>query len=129
MVNLWACVQYYPINLTSRRIILVARNFKREIQRNSFKMAESEETEEVVDHYAVLNVRREVEMNWAKLLMRQVFYLTTGVLWIEFQANESEIKAAYRRMCVLYHPDKHTDPAKKKVSLLNNSSVRQNFVL
>lgn len=63
MVNLWACVQYYPINLTSRRIILVARNFKREIQRNNFKMAESEETEEVVDHYAVLNVRREVEMN------------------------------------------------------------------
>nr|XP_058958822.1 dnaJ homolog subfamily C member 11-like [Pocillopora verrucosa] len=53
-------------------------------------MAESEETEEVVDHYAVLNVRRE--------------------------ANESEIKAAYRRMCVLYHPDKHTDPAKKKIA-------------
>ena len=62
MVNLWACVQYYPINLTSRWIILVARNFKREIQRNNFKMAESEETEEVVDHYAVLNVRREVKL-------------------------------------------------------------------
>lgn len=35
---------------------------------------------------------------------------------IVFQANENEIKAAYRRMCVLYHPDKHHDPAKKKVS-------------
>jgi len=37
---------------------------------------------------------------------------------IKFQANENEIKAAYRRMCVLYHPDKHHDPAKKKVSML-----------
>lgn len=35
---------------------------------------------------------------------------------VTFQANEDEIKAAYRRMCVLYHPDKHRDPAKKKVS-------------
>ncbi|XP_068753709.1 dnaJ homolog subfamily C member 11-like isoform X2 [Montipora capricornis] len=53
-------------------------------------MAESEDQEEIVDYYAILNVRRE--------------------------ANENEIKAAYRRMCMLYHPDKHRDPAKKKIA-------------
>ena len=37
--------------------------------------------------------------------------------FISFQANENELKAAYRRMCMLYHPDKHQDPAKKKVRL------------
>ncbi|KAL9971144.1 hypothetical protein ACROYT_G023633 [Oculina patagonica] len=53
-------------------------------------MAEADEAEEV-DYYAALNVRKE--------------------------ANEDEIKAAYRRMCVLYHPDKHRDPAKKKIAV------------
>ncbi|XP_074625028.1 dnaJ homolog subfamily C member 11-like [Acropora palmata] len=42
-------------------------------------MAESEDSDKVVDYYAILNVRKE--------------------------ANENEIKAAYRRMCMLYHPD------------------------
>lgn len=32
-------------------------------------MVELEEIEEVVDYYVVLNVCREVEMNWVKLLM------------------------------------------------------------
>lgn len=53
-------------------------------------MAEADEGENI-DYYAVLNVRKE--------------------------ANENEIKAAYRRMCVLYHPDKHHDPAKKKIAV------------
>ncbi|XP_015749990.1 PREDICTED: dnaJ homolog subfamily C member 11-like [Acropora digitifera] len=53
-------------------------------------MAESEDSDKVVDYYAILNVRKE--------------------------ANENEIKAAYRRMCMLYHPDKHRDPEKKKIA-------------
>ncbi|KAK2551213.1 DnaJ-like protein subfamily C member 11 [Acropora cervicornis] len=53
-------------------------------------MAESEDSDRVVDYYAILNVRKE--------------------------ANENEIKAAYRRMCMLYHPDKHRDPEKKKIA-------------
>lgn len=30
------------------------------------------------------------------------------------QATPAEIKAAYRRMCILLHPDKHQDPAAKQ---------------
>ncbi|KAJ7393344.1 DnaJ (Hsp40), sub C, member 11 [Desmophyllum pertusum] len=62
-------------------------------------MAESDEAEETVDYYAVLNVRKE--------------------------ANENEIKAAYRRMCVLYHPDKHHDPAKKKIAVELFSKIQK----
>ncbi|XP_069598330.1 dnaJ homolog subfamily C member 11 isoform X1 [Ranitomeya imitator] len=40
------------------------------------------------DYYALLNVRRE--------------------------ATQEELKASYRRLCMLYHPDKHRDPELKK---------------
>lgn len=29
------------------------------------------------------------------------------------QASQEELKAAYRRLCMLYHPDKHRDPELK----------------
>lgn len=29
------------------------------------------------------------------------------------QATQDELKAAYRRLCMLYHPDKHRDPELK----------------
>ncbi|CAH3016204.1 unnamed protein product [Porites evermanni] len=64
-------------------------------------MAESEEAEDSVDYYAVLNVRKE--------------------------ANENELKAAYRRMCMLYHPDKHQDPAKKKVAVELFSKIQKAY--
>lgn len=31
-----------------------------------------------------------------------------------FQATQEELKAAYRRLCMLYHPDKHRDPELKR---------------
>ncbi|XP_062821863.1 dnaJ homolog subfamily C member 11 [Anolis carolinensis] len=40
------------------------------------------------DYYSLLNVRRE--------------------------ASQEELKAAYRRLCMLYHPDKHRDPELKR---------------
>ncbi|KAE8593282.1 hypothetical protein XENTR_v10019060 [Xenopus tropicalis] len=40
------------------------------------------------DYYSLLNVRRE--------------------------ATQEELKASYRRLCMLYHPDKHRDPELKK---------------
>ena len=30
------------------------------------------------------------------------------------QATQDELKAAYRRLCMLYHPDKHRDPELKR---------------
>lgn len=47
-----------------------------------------EEEVENDDYYALLNVRRE--------------------------ATQEELKASYRRLCMLYHPDKHRDPELKK---------------
>uniref|UniRef100_A0A4W4EL50 DnaJ homolog subfamily C member 11 n=1 Tax=Electrophorus electricus TaxID=8005 RepID=A0A4W4EL50_ELEEL len=40
------------------------------------------------DYYSLLNVRR--------------------------QATQAELKSSYRRLCMLYHPDKHRDPALKR---------------
>ena len=79
-------------------------------------MAESDEVEEVVDYYATLNVRKEVKHSHERLKADNHVSLTIIINEITFQANENELKAAYRRMCMLYHPDKHQDPAKKKVS-------------
>lgn len=31
-----------------------------------------------------------------------------------FQATQDELKVAYRRLCMLYHPDKHRDPELKR---------------
>ena len=83
----------------------------------NLKMAESEEAEDSVDYYAVLNVRKEVKIVFQRERKREIFDQSFWVHFISFQANENELKAAYRRMCMLYHPDKHQDPAKKKVSL------------
>ncbi|KAG9481976.1 dnaJ homolog subfamily C member 11 [Eleutherodactylus coqui] len=47
-----------------------------------------EEEVENDDYYSLLNVRRE--------------------------ATQEELKASYRRLCMLYHPDKHRDPELKK---------------
>lgn len=33
---------------------------------------------------------------------------------IMLQATQEELKAAYRRLCMLYHPDKHRDPELKR---------------
>lgn len=30
------------------------------------------------------------------------------------QATQEQLKAAYRRLCMLYHPDKHRDPELKR---------------
>uniref|UniRef100_A0A8C3HRU4 DnaJ homolog subfamily C member 11 n=1 Tax=Chrysemys picta bellii TaxID=8478 RepID=A0A8C3HRU4_CHRPI len=46
-----------------------------------------EEAPDNEDYYSLLNVRRE--------------------------ASQEELKAAYRRLCMLYHPDKHRDPELK----------------
>ncbi|KAI8646159.1 hypothetical protein BD408DRAFT_337490 [Parasitella parasitica] len=39
-----------------------------------------------------------------------------GVLNISKKATEEEIKEAYKKLCRFFHPDKHTDEAKKKMA-------------
>jgi len=34
--------------------------------------------------------------------------------YIYIQATQDELKASYRRLCMLYHPDKHRDPELKR---------------
>ncbi|XP_075046189.1 dnaJ homolog subfamily C member 11 isoform X1 [Mixophyes fleayi] len=53
------------------------------------------------DYYSLLNVRRE--------------------------ATQEELKASYRRMCMLYHPDKHRDPELKKQAELLFNLVHQAY--
>ncbi|KAK3740940.1 hypothetical protein QZH41_017787 [Actinostola sp. cb2023] len=65
-------------------------------------MAESDEVQEdEIDYYGVLNVRK--------------------------QATEEELRSSYRRMCVLYHPDKHQDPTKKAAAVQLFSKVQKAY--
>ena len=43
--------------------------------------------------------------------------LAKNMLFVLLQASEDELKVAHRRMCVLYHPDKHNDKEKKRVKI------------
>jgi len=51
---------------------------------------DEDEIDDSPNYYAILNVRKE--------------------------ANDEEIKQAYRAMCVRFHPDKHVDPSKKETA-------------
>ncbi|KTF76485.1 hypothetical protein cypCar_00035161 [Cyprinus carpio] len=43
------------------------------------------------------------------LCLSSTIYLSYGP-----QATQEELKSSYRRLCMLYHPDKHRDPELKK---------------
>ena len=60
-------------------------------------MAGSEEVE--VDYNAVLNDRKEVKITFQRERKRELFYQSCKVHFIAFQANENELRAAYRCTC------------------------------
>eukprot|EP00111_Clytia_hemisphaerica_P005692 TCONS_00016511-protein len=60
-----------------------------------------EEYENSPDYYSILNVRKD--------------------------ATEGEIKNAYRRMCVMYHPDKHSDQKHKEIAEGNFSRIHKAY--
>ena len=64
-----------------------------------------------------LNVRKEVKIVLQGERKSKIFYQSCKVHFIAFQTNENVLRAAYKGMCMLYHPDKHQEPAKKKVRL------------
>lgn len=41
-------------------------------------------------------------------------YKLRTVKFFFLQATQEELKASYRRLCMLYHPDKHRDPELKR---------------
>lgn len=43
------------------------------------------------------------------------------------QASVDELKASYRRLCMLYHPDKHRDPELKRQAELLFNQVHQAY--
>ena len=62
-------------------------------------MAETDEGG--VDYYAVLNVRKEVKIVFQRERLRGIFYQSCKVHFIAFQANENELRAASRCMCII----------------------------
>ena len=59
-------------------------------------MVELEEAE--VDYCSVLSVRKEVKIVFQRDRKSEIFDQSWKVYIIAFQANENELKAAYRRM-------------------------------
>ncbi|KAI9284047.1 hypothetical protein BC943DRAFT_91242 [Umbelopsis sp. AD052] len=50
-----------------------------------------------------------------------------GILNISKQATEDEIKDSYKRLCRVFHPDKHTDPEKKKAAEAQFQSIQKAY--
>ena len=59
-------------------------------------MVELEEAE--VDYSSLLSVRKEVKIVFQRDRKSEIFDQSCKVYFIAFQANENEVKAAYRRM-------------------------------
>ena len=78
-------------------------------------MAESDVAK--VDYCSVLNVRKEVKIVFQGERKSEIFYQSCKVHFFAFQTNENDLRAAYKRMSMLYRPDKHQEPAKKRVRL------------
>lgn len=67
------------------------------------------------DYYAFLNLPRDVSSAFNLLLARFfTFHNSTPRFHAISQATLEQINAAYKTLSRVYHPDKHTDPAKKK---------------
>ena len=57
-----------------------------------------ESGEAEVDYHAVLNVKKEVKIVFQRDRKSEILDHSCKVYFIAFQANENEVKAAYRRM-------------------------------
>lgn len=66
--------------------------------------------------FATYECQRDVNHERVKLVL-SLFFALTFFIFLFFgllQATQEELKAAYRRLCMLYHPDKHRDPELKR---------------
>lgn len=71
-------------------------------------MDDIEVTENDDDYYAFLNVARDVSIKLDKI------YFIKFWRCFAIQATIEQINSAYKSLSRIYHPDKHTDPDKKK---------------
>lgn len=65
---------------------------------------------EATDLYAVIGVARDVR--WRIDTNKAPSHTVHHTL--SFQATDEEIKSAYRRLSMIFHPDKHRDPERKR---------------
>ena len=78
-------------------------------------MAESDEAEV---HYCSehLNVRKEVKIVFQGEREREIFYQSCKVHFIAFQANENELRAAYKRMFMIVVSSGQTSRSREEES-------------
>lgn len=57
------------------------------------------------DYYAILNLDHDVRIS-------SIEWLAVAQSWM-LQASEEDIKAAYKRLCLVFHPDRHSVPEDK----------------
>ena len=43
------------------------------------------------------------------------------------QVSDADLKIAYRRLCMIFHPDKHTDPAAKEAATRSFRAINEAY--
>jgi len=43
------------------------------------------------------------------------------------QVSDADLKLAYRRLCMIFHPDKHTDPAAKEAATRSFRAINEAY--
>jgi len=60
------------------------------------------------------NITRELEINFDWNIKKEDLYAVLGIKKYEINCTCDEIKASYKKMQALCHPDKYNDETKKK---------------
>ncbi len=76
--------------------------------------SQSEACYQVVAEPTNLNIQIMLTLLDMPSIHQSLHLSSTVYLFYGLQATQEELKSSYRRLCMLYHPDKHRDPELKK---------------